>query len=399
MIDQFSAKNPALGYLYQIRYALYLLLKTREEGNIAIELLDDVTWEQEGKPIELFQLKHHITNTASLTNSSPDFWKTIRVWSSHIKGGIVTLPDTVLTLVTTSSAPEDSIAALLRPGTSQEQRQTAYQKILEVATGSRNQDLKGAFDVFLSLPEELQKQLINAIVILDSSQDIKDISDEIKQLLIGVRSNHLDAVYETLEGWWLNIAIQSLASTLKDSQKIPRGLILDKVASINDEYKPDFLPIDYLHEYPPEPIDLNSDSRLFVWQLRAIMIQDRRIEKAILDYYRAFSQIGRWTRFNLLKNNELADYQAKLIDEWERYCDRLKDKSGYDDSTSEKCVEIGKQVYDWMESEADFRIRQRVEENYVMRGNFHLLANNNPPRIFWHPKFIDQLLQVITIPL
>ena len=398
MADQFSAKNPALGYLYQIRYALYILLRSREEGKVSIEILDDVSWEQDGKPIELLQLKHHISKQASLTDSSPDFWNTIRVWSTKLKDGQVTLPDTILSLVTTATASEGSIAALLKPGTSKEPRQNAYQKMLNVVAQSENQGLKKAFDAFMDLPEDLRIQLVDAIFVIDSSQNIQDISSEIKQLLIGIRSNNLDAVYETLEGWWFNLAIQVLTSKSLDNQKIQKGLVLDKIASINDEYKPDFLPIDYLHEYPPEPIDLNSDSRLFVWQLRAIMIQDRRIEKAILDYYRAFNQIGRWTRFNLLMNDELVDYQAKLIDEWERYCDRLKDKPDYDNSTTDKCVEIGKQVYDWMESEADIRIRQRVDEHYVMRGNYHLLADENPPRIFWHPKFIEQLLQLVAIP-
>jgi hypothetical protein len=398
MTNQFSAKYPALGYLYQIRYALYLLLSAREEGKVAIEILDDVSWEQEGKPVELLQLKHHVTKSASLTDSSPDLWKTIRVWSSHIKVGKVLLPDTILMLVTTASASEGSIAALLRPGTSPEQKQNAYQKMVIVASKSENEDLKDAFDAFKNLSEQHRRQLVDAIVIIDSTKNIEDISGEIKQLLIGVRFNFVNAVYETLEGWWLNLIIQSLISSTEDKQKIPRGLVVDKIASINDEYKPGFLPIDYLHENPSEPVDTLSDSQLYIQQLRAIMIQERRIEKAVLDYYRAFNQIGRWTRFNLLVDNELEDYQTKLADEWERYCDRLKDRPGYDDSTNEKCVEIGKQVYNWMESEADIRIREGVAEQYVMRGSFHMLADEIPPRIFWHPKFIEQLQQLLPLP-
>ena len=37
MNDVFSAKDPSLGYLYQIRYSLYRLLEADEEEEISIE--------------------------------------------------------------------------------------------------------------------------------------------------------------------------------------------------------------------------------------------------------------------------------------------------------------------------------------------------------------------------
>ncbi len=45
MTEQFSAHDPALGYLYQIQYALWLLLEAGRDGQeieIAIEKLDDI---------------------------------------------------------------------------------------------------------------------------------------------------------------------------------------------------------------------------------------------------------------------------------------------------------------------------------------------------------------------
>ena len=106
MSSSFSAGPQALGYLYQVRYALDLILENREELRVSIESLDDVTFEEQGSPIELLQLKHH-TKTASLTDRSSDLWKTIRVWSSFVKDGSVN-SDTLLTLVTTGVAPDNS---------------------------------------------------------------------------------------------------------------------------------------------------------------------------------------------------------------------------------------------------------------------------------------------------
>lgn len=111
MSTGFSAGPHALGYMFQARYALYLILTNKEELQIAVESLDDITFfETENNPTELLQLKHHTTNEASLTDSSSDIWKTIRVWSTQLQENKISLPDTVLTLVTTAESPADSAA-------------------------------------------------------------------------------------------------------------------------------------------------------------------------------------------------------------------------------------------------------------------------------------------------
>jgi hypothetical protein len=72
--SDFSAAPSALGYLFQIRYALVLLLRADEPENvISIEKLDDVAFEEDGEPKQLLQFKHHVINSATLTDSSTDF--------------------------------------------------------------------------------------------------------------------------------------------------------------------------------------------------------------------------------------------------------------------------------------------------------------------------------------
>ena len=46
-ITNFSAQEPSLGYYYQIRYSLYLLLSKRDKTNpcIKLENLDDIVIE------------------------------------------------------------------------------------------------------------------------------------------------------------------------------------------------------------------------------------------------------------------------------------------------------------------------------------------------------------------
>ena len=191
----FSAGPQAL---YQTRYALHLILNSREDLGLSIESLDDIVFEENGSPQELLQLKHH-TNPSSLPDSSPDLWKTIRIWSTNFREGEISLSDTVLTLVTTSQAPDDSIAALLRPD-NKRQHKLAANKLLDIANISTNKSLASSFEAYKALSIHQQEMLTQAIQILDNSPSIFDTTNHIKdRLKVAVRRQHLDALYERLE--------------------------------------------------------------------------------------------------------------------------------------------------------------------------------------------------------
>ena len=58
-----QAAEQMIGYLYQIRYALFLLLDNDNTGyQVSIDKFDDVAFDDNGTPKELIQLKHHINN-------------------------------------------------------------------------------------------------------------------------------------------------------------------------------------------------------------------------------------------------------------------------------------------------------------------------------------------------
>ena len=82
--NPFSAVDASLGYLYQVRSALFWSLrrlKDEPDFLVSIETLDDVTFETTGgNATDLLQIKHHLKGTASLTDASPDLWKTLRIW-------------------------------------------------------------------------------------------------------------------------------------------------------------------------------------------------------------------------------------------------------------------------------------------------------------------------------
>lgn len=406
MSTQFSAPFPALGYLYQSRYALYLILEGQDEVELSMESLDDVVFETDGTPRELLQLKHH-GSQASLTNTSRELWKTIRIWSTYIKEKTIELPDTLLTLITTARASDNSIGALLRPATSSSKMtrdpSRALQKLLSVANTSKDKKLKSAFNAFLALSPEQQEMLVVSIQILDSSPNISDTATKIKaRIRWNVRREHLEAVYERLEGWWFDKVVRHLSG--RSTEPITGFEVHDKIVEITQQFRPDALPIDFLDAFPPTPPDpdgeandaLPSDTRRFVAQLRAIPINNRRIEKAILDYYRAFEQRSRWAREQLLIGEELERYERKLVDEWERHFLTLQDDFPIDEADERELQKHGRELYKWMELKADIRLRPQVTEEYVMRGSYQMLADQDPPRVWWHPQFLERLEELLS---
>jgi hypothetical protein len=121
----------------------------------------------------------------------------------------------------------------------------------------------------------------------------------------------------------------------------------------------------------------------------------------MLDYYRAFEQRSEWARENLLVSGEIEDYEDRLVDEWSRYKDVVFEELD-ENSAEEVLLRAGKDLYTWADQQSgnyeSLRIRARVTEPYVTRGSFHILANVAPePWVYWHPKFLERLGQLLRV--
>ena|ERR1039458_761860 len=103
-------------------------------------------------------------------------------------------------------------------------------------------------------------------------------------------------------------------------------------------------------------------------------------------------------RESLLVSGEIEEYEDRLIDEWNRYKEVVFENLN-DSSEEQACIDAGKELYRWAEFETDgFRIRERVTEPYVVRGGFHMLANARPaPRVYWHPRFLKRLEELLGV--
>lgn len=400
--DQFSAGEQGLGYIYQVRLALLQLLQLPEDTTVFLEKDDDLDF-LDGDGKSLASLKHKAIGDR-LTDLSTDFWKSVNIWLTRYKRDGRATSNLRFFLFTTGEVSSDSFLARLLPD--QPVATGDVITLTELAdaalAGSTSKLIAPIATAFNELREPEKQDFLERILILDGSPRIGDIPALIRDKhMRSVRREHRESVFERLEGWWTDAVIKQLTGAR------PEGIfgyeVSDKLSHFTEEYKADNLPITFRGKVPTEEIDTDADPRLFVAQLREIGISSNRIRNAILDYYRAFEQRSAWARENLLVLGEVEEYEDRLVDEWGRYKDvafeRLKD-----DSPEDALREAGNTLYNWAEFETgkieSLRIRARVTEPYVLRGSFHILADTTPePKVYWHPRFLDRLGQVLGVAL
>lgn len=298
----------------------------------------------------------------------------------------------ILNLVTTAEAPEDSAASLLRAGPGRDVEEAA-RRLLAAARSSANDSLKSAFEAFEALDEDERLSLLRSVMVCDEAVTIEGAADQIKRLLIrNVERKHVEGAYHRLEGWWFDRVVRQLLD--QSSTPIPCGEVFAELRSIADQFSAQNLPIDFADVYLDAGERAEYDERRFVQQLKDIAAHTTRVKKAILDYYRAFEQRSRWVSEELIYGQDLERYEQKLIDEWERRKATYEDELG-NELDEEEMQAFGRNLLTWVDQEADFPIRPKVTEKYVVRGSYHMLADEGPPRVHWHPEFLDRLEGVI----
>lgn len=397
--DQYAAGEQGLGYIYQPRFALLRLLQLPENTSVLIEKDDDLDFIDVDGVKTLASLKHKGSGDR-LTDLSTDFWKSVRIWLARYNRDRRSEANLRFFLFTTGTVSKTSfLQRFLSAPSVQADESISLSQIADnvlAKTGSKLISLIA--DEFHQLSMDEKDDFLSRIVIFDGGPRIEDVPSIIKQQhMRTIRRENRDAIFERLEGWWNNTIVNLLVG--KSDGAIFGYEISDKLSAFSEEYKSDNLPITFRGKVPTGEIDTKTDPRLFVTQLREIGISSSRIHNAILDYYRAFEQRSSWARESLLVSGEMEDYEDRLVDEWSRYRDVVFEE--LDDNSAETLLlEAGKALYRWVDLESgnisSLRIRERVTEPYVVRGGFHILANSRPlPKVYWHPRFLNRVGQLL----
>lgn len=394
-MDSHQATEQLLGYVYQIRYALYYLLTQEDErAQISVEKFDDIAVSYDGIVDTLVQLKHHVKTTGDLTDASADLWRTIKVWIDAVKQDENILDTTRFLIITTAIAPKNTAAYHLKDDTDKRNVEMAYTILKQVALTSKNQAHKSYYQAFNGLGEDGGKKLLENITVIDNESNILDVENGIKnQIKYCCLPQYKNMVYERLEGWWNKNIIQALCS--EQPVFMTQFQVNSLLVELGQQYAPDNLPID-IEDFSDEELSkLGAEDLLFYKQLKLIYLGNKSLQIAVRDYYRAFKQRANWVRNDLLYVNELDNYEQRLIDEWEHvFAEMEDDLIDYQDEITQNIkVRKAKTLYKEI-SGKDIRIRSRCSEPFVMRGSYHILANQL--KIGWHIDFYERLKHLLT---
>lgn len=381
--SKFDASNSIAGYLYQCRLALLIglrILPKNPNGHISIEKFDDISFETEDHVQCLVQAKHSVA-PKSLSDSSPDVWKTFRIWLEDNKQGALGSTSTKRLLITTAMASEDSALAKLRYGTNKLDRSEARKRLQKVALESEDKSTAAGRAAFLLLTEEEADVFLSTIDILDAQPDLHDLYDEIKAELFLLSPDHVTEVAEAVEGWWLATVVTHLAGTVMD--KIPLQNLIKKASEVGDSFGPTGLPVATAAELSAPEYSAADENLLFVKQMRILKIVESAVHRGSQDFYRAQAQRSRWARENLLLDGEAAKFDAKLKDLWARKFDAdcALQSGGNEDAK----LMAGRVLFNWATiQQIPFR---NIIETWITAGSFHGLANML--EVGWHPDYLD----------
>lgn len=387
--NPYSAVDPTLGYLYQIRSALLWTLqksKTDPDFLVSIETLDDVSFETTGgSPLELIQTKHHRNRLGNLTDASSDLWKTIRIWADGM--GHRGIPrEAKLCLVTTGIAPAGTAASRLR--STERDVQAAKAALDTIASTSSNQTNALGYSKYLELSQAERTNLLEKMLVIDASPRVAELDAVLmSEIRWAAGKEQLSAFLTRLEGWWFRRVLKQLSGPSTD--RISAIELESEMDDLREQFKADNLPIDDdLLAFTLDDATVSAhEESIFVHQLEIAKASKSRIAFAVRDYYRAFEQRSRWLRDHLVAGKDLQKYEKRLTEEWEITFEAVRNELG-DDVTEEKKARAARSVLEWAEKSV-FPIRPAVTEPFLSRGSLHMLSDDQ--KIGWHPEFEERL--------
>lgn len=389
---QFEASASVLGYLYQFRKALHCCVDRYGRGLdwcVAIEAGDDVE-EVHVDGRVLYQLKHRAPGV-TMTDYNSDLWKSLRIWSEGVKEGEIDLGETDLFLLTTASVPDDSVGSFLQPESSGlRDEEKAIAALDAVCTSSSSQGNRKSYNAYGALAPGERLRMVAKIQIVSSAGDVMSIESQIlERLVTAVGHSFAKPLLQRLEGWFFQRALRQLRCMGVDPIT---GAEFDEVfTDLRDQFRPENLPIDEdIANSIPERSEFSD--KTFVRQLGLANLGMRRIENAVRDYMRAFTQRSRWSEENLLQLGEISKYERRLIEEWDDYFAEIEESLGAQATEIEK-VEAAKKVYAWATRESRTRIRSGCDEAFIVRGSYHILADDL--KVGWHVDFEARLMMVL----
>lgn len=383
-----SAAGAAAGFEQQRQMALVLLCEAYARDpavRVRLEAVEDIDVISSLVTIDArVQVKHHLTEH-TLTDATPEFWRTMTVWMDLEQG---LQPDALprLHLATTSVAHPNSASSLLGP----EDRdvKVALKRLVAAAEQSDAASTQAARTRFLALDRGRQLRLLHAITVLDATARISDLAGRLRTSLgLVVPSERSREFVERVQGWWVGRSTQLLAGEIPHVSGADLYRFCD---ALRDEFRRGRLTVgEELFIDPTDDQKTPLQDMVFVRQLKMVMASNEDLDLAVRHYYRAFAQRGRWVRDLEDVDDDLALYERRLCDEWEIAHVALRSRVGSEETERQRA---GLELSHSLATSVSARLRG-LDEPVLCRGTLHGLADGL--RIGWHPDFRDRVSELI----
>ncbi|WP_144016093.1 ABC-three component system protein [Demequina sp. NBRC 110052] len=387
-MSKFDASASAVGHLHQLHWALLELLRAGRKDKairVSLETYDDVALlRADGTLDTAEQVKHH-QGDSTLTDGSPDLWKTLRVWLETPSLKDVSGPR--LYLLTTASASEGSAVSFLT--TEDHEPQAASELLTSLAETLTAEETKKGREAWLAATPAERLGVLQRVTIVTDAPHASETDQLLREeLATAVRDEHADLLIERLMGWWHRITFKVLLAA--DVETISAGMLYNQIYSLRDEFLADALPVDLSLADVEDEIIEGLRSRPFVAQLGWVKVHGHNLRKAIVNYHRAYAQTSKWVQDGDLVEEDLTKFERDLIDEWEIQFENMCDQLELDGELTERDkVQAGRELFNSLYDANVVRIRATFAENFLTNGSRHILADRGD--IGWHPDFKAKL--------
>ncbi len=136
--------------------------KTFAGHALTIEKFDDIAFEDDGRPVELIQTKHHC-KPGDTSDKSVDVWKTLAIWIGRVKGDPSAVAEARFVFLTTSQAAPNSALSKLRQSESDRDVDGAIALLLQAASESKSVQTKKARTAFRTMDHSIRQLLVQNI--------------------------------------------------------------------------------------------------------------------------------------------------------------------------------------------------------------------------------------------
>ncbi|WP_327742848.1 dsDNA nuclease domain-containing protein [Streptomyces europaeiscabiei] len=388
-----NAAPSALGYQHQTWWALLELLRLghkRPDAAISLELFDDIAWDHDGTATELLQIKHHQKGQRALTDASVDVWSTLKVWMDTACPADPEGPQ--LLLVTTQVASPNTAVAALRLDTRDDD--FALSGLEMAALEGASSRTKQTRQQFLALSPADQQAFISRIHVIDGSPCIDDVPALVRaQLHWALPTGHEDAFLAMVWRWWDEQALSMLQGRQHGMDASAAHVA---IAGMRDQFTRAMLPTTIeLDEANAHALATTYDNCPFVQQMHWVAYPPRNLQRAIVDYYRAHTQIVQWLDHALLSPAELARFAEELLDDWEREFEWMEMGIGEDAEEASK-QQAGAELLRLLMRQTGPFLSRRYHDAFLARGHRHILADEG--RLGWHADFRERFERLLVQP-